>query len=315
MSHPPDSPASTLVLHHYPGSPFAEKARLMLGYKGLRWSSVIIPSIMPKPDLVALTGGYRRTPVLQIGADVYCDTARIATLLEALQPEPTLFPARHPLAPMLAQWADSTLFWTVIPYTMRPEGLAHVFAGQPPEAVKAFGADRASFTAGMRRMTLADAAAQLPQHLAALQAQLADGRGYLFGDTPCIADFSVAHGLWFIHRVPPLAGVFDGYPALAAWLGRMLAIGHGHVDRIDSTEALRMAASAIGHAAVQVQPGLGFAEGQAITVAANDYGTDPVAGILIGLTVDEVVLQRHDERAGWVHVHFPRQGFQIKEQK
>ena len=60
-------PAQLLILHHYPGSPFAEKIRLILGFKGLHWSSVIIPNVMPKPDVIALTGGYRKTPVLQIG--------------------------------------------------------------------------------------------------------------------------------------------------------------------------------------------------------------------------------------------------------
>ena len=51
-----------LILHHYPTSPFAEKIRLVLGYKNLDWKSVIIPMIMPKPDVVALTGGYRKPP-------------------------------------------------------------------------------------------------------------------------------------------------------------------------------------------------------------------------------------------------------------
>jgi len=55
---------SELILHHYPNSPFAEKIRLILGHKKLPWKSVFIPMIMPKPDLTALTGGYRKTPVL-----------------------------------------------------------------------------------------------------------------------------------------------------------------------------------------------------------------------------------------------------------
>jgi len=70
-----------LILHHYPVSPFAEKVRALLGFKKLAWQSVLIPMMMPKPDVVALTGGYRRTPILQIGADVYCDTALIARVL------------------------------------------------------------------------------------------------------------------------------------------------------------------------------------------------------------------------------------------
>ena len=74
-----------IILHHYDTSPFSEKVRVMLGVKGLSWRSVIQPVIMPKPELVPLTGGYRRIPVLQIGADVYCDTQVILAELEARQ--------------------------------------------------------------------------------------------------------------------------------------------------------------------------------------------------------------------------------------
>src|SRR4030095_12983581 len=100
----------TVVLHHYWGSNYAEKARLMLGLKGIPWKSVIIPDIMPKPGLVALTGGYSKTPGLHIGADVYCDTKRIADELEARWPRPTLFPnGRMGIADVVQYWADGAL--------------------------------------------------------------------------------------------------------------------------------------------------------------------------------------------------------------
>src|SRR5439155_381795 len=86
-----------IILHHYWESPYAEKIRRILGFKRLAWRSVIIPMIMPKPDLTALTGGYRKTPVLQLGADIYCDTDLITGTIERLHPEPTLFPPVWPL--------------------------------------------------------------------------------------------------------------------------------------------------------------------------------------------------------------------------
>jgi glutathione S-transferase len=315
MTTPPADLGSALVLHHYDGSPFSEKVRLMLGYKGLAWQSVKVPPILPKPDVVALTGGYRKTPFMQVGADIYCDTALIARLLEQRAPQPTLFPSSAPLAPLLAQWADSTLFWTVIPYTMQPQGLAQIFQGAPPEALKAFAADRAPFTAGMRRQTVADATANLGAHLAALEAQLADGRRWLFGDQASIADFAVAHCAWYVRRGGPVAAIFQPYPQFSAWLARVLAVGHGASQPLGSEQALALAAQAgvsQGHAPCAVQPGLGFDAGAAVTVAAIDYGVDPVAGRLVGLTADEVVIERHDARAGTLHVHFPRQGFQIR---
>ncbi len=304
-----------LILHHYDGSPFSEKVRLMLGFKGLAWRSVKVPVILPKPDVVALTGGYRKTPFMQVGADIYCDTALIAQLLESRAPAPTLFPASAPLAPVLAQWADGTLFWTVIPYTMQPAGQAHVFAGMPPDMLKAFAADRAPFTAGMKRQTVADATANLGAYAAMLDAQLADGRAFLFGDDASVADFAVAHCVWYVQRGGPVAQIFAPHTHLLAWLGRVQAFGHGAPEKLRSDEAIAIAAAAAGHAPTQVQGGLGFEAGQAITVTPTDYGCDPVAGTLVGLSGDEVVLRRTDERAGTVHVHFPRAGFQIKTEK
>ncbi len=304
-----------LILHHYPTSPFSEKVRLILGFKGLAWRSVHIPPVMPKPDVVALTGGYRRTPFLQVGADVYCDSALIARLLEQRQPAPTLYPASAPLAPQLAQWADSTLFWCAVAWTMQPAGMAALFNNPPPEMLKAFAADRAAFTAGMRRMTFADASVQLRGHLAALDAQLARGGPWLLGAEPSIADFSVAHCLWFIRRGGPVAEVLAPHAALCAWLDRVLALGHGRSTPMDSAEAVALAAAATGHAPAEVGTGLGFAAGEAVVVRSTDYGSDPVAGTLVGLSAGEVVLRRTDPRAGTVHVHFPRIGFEIKKEQ
>src|SRR5258705_13318257 len=105
-----------LILHHYPLSFYAEKIRRILAYKKLPWRSVEQPMMMPKPDLTALTGGYRRIPVLQIGADVYCDTELIARRLEALQPNPPCFPAKEAgLARLIEDWADHRFTSQIVP--------------------------------------------------------------------------------------------------------------------------------------------------------------------------------------------------------
>ncbi|HKW82161.1 MAG TPA: glutathione S-transferase N-terminal domain-containing protein, partial [Burkholderiaceae bacterium] len=151
-----------LILHHYATSPFSEKVRFVLGHKGLAWRSVVVPMIMPKPDVVALTGGYRRTPFLQIGADVYCDSALMCRVLDRLQPQPPLYAhTDRGLADIVSQWADMALFWAAVPYTLQPAGFAYAFGNVPPEEIQALAADRAAMTAGMRRATLVDATAQL----------------------------------------------------------------------------------------------------------------------------------------------------------
>jgi glutathione S-transferase len=111
---PPGPDAASPILHHYDFSPFSEKIRLALGIKGLHWQSVIAPSVMPKPELVALTGGYRHIPVLQIGADVFCDTRTIVRELDRRWPSPPLDdPATSGLATAVEAWAESDLFWPI----------------------------------------------------------------------------------------------------------------------------------------------------------------------------------------------------------
>jgi glutathione S-transferase len=308
---------SDLILHHYPMSPFAEKVRLILGFKQLPWRSVLIPSVMPKPDVVALTGGYRKTPVLQVGADIYCDTALIARLLESRQPMPTLYPASAPLAPLLAQWADGTLFQAAVCWAMQPAGVSAILGSLLPEVVQGFAADRAAMRGSLPRLTLPDGTVQLKAHLSALNAQLAQGGPWLLGAVPCIADFSAGHCLWFIQRSQPVAHLLDAYPTVTAWLDRLLAIGHPTAQRMSSTEAIAVAAAAAAtqrYAPVAVAADHGFEPGQTVSVAATDYGGDRVSGALVGLSTDEVVIRRQDPRAGTVHVHFPRFGFQIKKE-
>jgi glutathione S-transferase len=304
-----------IILHHYPLSPFAEKIRTILGFKQLRWNSVIIPLIMPKPDLTALTGGYRRTPVLQIGADIYCDTALIADVLERIAPAPSLYPA--PVAGMariLAQWADSTLFWTAITYAFQPAGRASLLCGMSPEEMKAFGADRAAMRGAMPRMAAAEATASLADYIWRLDNMLADGSPYLLGTQPTIADFSVYHPLWFVRKATALAGILDAAPKLSAWLDRMEAIGHHRFDSMDAGQALQAArfGAPSNCKDLPFSDTHGIALGERVIITPTDYALDPVEGELVAATANEFALRRSDERAGSVHVHFPRVGFQLK---
>jgi glutathione S-transferase len=305
-----------LILHHYPTSPFSEKIRLVLGYKNLAWKSVIIPSILPKPDVLALTGGYRKTPFLQIGSDVYCDSALICDVLEHLQPTPTLYPAEHKgLARIVAQWADSTLFWAAMAYNLQPKGAAAMFEGAPPEVAQAFGADRAAMTVGMTRLRPADATAAYKSYLRRI-ANMLDGQDFLMGRAPCVADFAVYHPLWFSRkRVPVMAGILDATPGVLAWMDRMAAIGYGPMEKYSATESIAACAASTG-AAVQndttFQDEHGIALGSQVTVSAESFGPEPTEGELVAATRTRYTLRRTDERAGTVHVHFPRIGFVLK---
>jgi glutathione S-transferase len=306
---------SDLILHHYPSSPFAEKIRLVLGYKKLAWKSVFIPRIMPKPDVVALTGGYRKTPVLQIGADIYCDTALICDVLEHRQPTPTLYPEHAKgVARILAQWADEKLFWAAMGWNFSPAGAAQMFGDAPPEAAKAFGEDRAKMRLGMPRLPAGDAAAAYRSYLRRLANQLSE-QPFLLGGAPCVADFAAYHPIWFTRtQTSVMAHILDATPGVTAWMDRMAAIGHAPAEKFSSQQAIELAAAS-SPAPLKDEPFQdehGIALGSRVTIAAESFGPEPTEGELVAATRMHYTLRRTDERAGTVHVHFPRIGYLLK---
>ena len=213
-----------IILHHYETSPYSEKVRLGLGLKGLAWASVEIPIIMPKPDLTALTGGYRKTPVLQIGADIYCDSQLIMRELERRHPSPSFYPAGRGTADALAWWAEKTMFSPAV-------GVA--FAKRPDALPEGFLEDRAKFSGRNIDPAVMTAAVpylldQLRAHFYWLDQMLADGRSFLQGAAAGLADLAAYHPVWFLKRnFGPAPAPLDGFPRLLDWAERVAAIGHG----------------------------------------------------------------------------------------
>ena len=307
---------NTPILHHYHTSPFSEKVRLVLGYKNLAWRSVLVPSIMPKPDVLALTGGYRKTPFLQIGADVYCDTALMCEVLEHLQPQPTIYPeATKGVARVLAQWADTTLFWAAMAYNLSPKGTAAMFADAPPEVAKAFSADRAAMSVGLTRTRPGDATVAYKSYLRRL-AHMLDQQDFLLGSAPCVADFAAYHPLWFTrNRVRVMADILQATPSVLAWMDRMAAIGQGQVEKFSAAQAIAECAAstplALAPDAV-FQDEHGIPLGSTVTIGAETFGQEATEGVLLAATRTRYTLRREDPRAGVVHVHFPRIGFVLR---
>lgn len=305
---------SDIILHHYATSPFSEKVRLVLGYKKLPWKSVLVPAIMPKPDVQALTGGYRKTPFLQIGSDVYCDSALICDVLEHIQPAPTLYPESHKgLARVLGQWADTTLFWAAMAYNLQPKGAMTMFTS--PDAAKAFGADRGAMTTGMTRLRPGDATAAYKSYLRRI-ANMLDGNDFLMGNSPCVADFATHHPLWFTRsRVPVMASILEATPQVLRWMDRMEALGHGSFEKMSAIDAIAVCAGSTRATAdidETFQDEHGIPLGSQVTISAETFGPEVTEGELVAATRTRYTLKRVDERAGVVHVHFPRIGYVLK---
>jgi glutathione S-transferase len=309
-------PEPELFLHHYPRSPFAEKVRLAFGIKGLRWRSVIQPRIAPKPALTALTGGYRRIPVLQIGADIYCDTRRILAELDRRFPVPGLVPpGTGGEAEMIAAWADRALFADAL-------GLVFGLHGDrfPPE----LHTDRARFTAG--RFDGWDSVrmkAMLPAlrdrfriHLAWLERLLGDGRAFLLGPAPSLADLASYHPLWYARGNLDDVGGLGRHPAISAWMARLDAIGHGAMREATPEEALAVAREARPADAPGVDPDDPNRRlGERYVVTPDDWGFDPVAGALVSAGPEAIALRRDDPLVGTVVVHFPLDGFVVERER
>jgi glutathione S-transferase len=299
-----------IILHHYETSPYSEKVRTGFGLKGLAWASVEIPIIMPKPNLTALTGGYRKTPVLQIGADIYCDSQLIIRELERRYPSPSFYPAGRGAADALAWWAEKTMFSPAV---------GVVFAKKPDALPEGFLEDRAKFSgrnidpAAMMAITpyLLD---QLRAHLNWLDQMLADGRSYLQGPNAGIADLAAYHPVWFLKQnFGSVAAPLNGFPKLLAWAERVAAIGHGERRQMTSQEALAVAGAATSIVSIAADPHdpIGRSPGQRVTVTPDDTGRDPVVGELVASNVHEIVIRRSDPVVGEVCVHFPRAGFVV----
>lgn len=292
-----------IILHHYPSSPFSELLRVALGRKGLAWHSVTIPIMAPKPDLVLLTGGYRKTPVLQIGADIYCDTAIAVEALERVQPTPSLFPA--PLgraAIFVAMWAAGPLFMPSVGSAM---------SGSTSQLPQAFWDDRkALFGMDPERMTKAapHLRAQFAVSLARLEDSLSDGRTFLAGDEAGYADFALYMNVWFQRLFAPNPSVLAPYPMVGLWAERVAAIGHGTPSDMSAQDALAVARGAAPTVEPSVDKDCGFVAGQAVTVRTEDPGANPVAGTLVRLTARDIAVVRDDPLVGTVAVHFPRLG-------
>ena len=303
-----------LILHHFDWSPFAEKARMCLALKGLAWQSVQIPMIMPKPDLTLLTGGYRKTPVLQIGADVYCDTNLIGRLLEERHPTPSLFEnGSRGLSQALAFWADKAFFEPAA-------GLSMGINKEVPEAVIE---DRKRFFNFMDfdrlEAEVPHMYTQLLGHLDLLDQHLSDDREFFLGAVPTLADVNVYFVLWLCRTfLPPLHVRLAALPRVCAWEARVrsLAEARGLNKREDiaaeaALDVARAATPAAG-GGVDADDPLQLQPGERVSVAADDYGKDPVCGTLHTLQRHEVAVLREHARVGQVAVHFPRLGYRVE---
>jgi glutathione S-transferase len=301
------------IIHHYPQSPVSEKIRMAMGLKNIAWRSVEQNRLPDRPELLAMTGGYRRLPVLQIGADIYCDSQVIFREIERRTPEPTLFPNKEYGLPFaLSRWTDGAMFDLAMRVSFAP------VADNLPRALVA---DRARLYLGPDgdfKKEVADlphVLAQLRPQLGWFEAQLAADKLYLVGDKPGMADLLAWFLVWFLRGRNPRADELLGeFPALLAWEARMKAIGHGRASSMTPAEALAVCKATDPLTKEKSDPldPQGLAPGMRVAVTPISVGGEAaVTGHIIALDRDTIVIRRNGPACGIVAVHFPRVGYRV----
>jgi glutathione S-transferase len=304
--------ATDIILHHFDSSPFAEKVRIAFGIKGVVWRSVEVPKLMPKPALTALTGGYRRVPVMQVGADIYCDSQLIIREVDNRFREPTLFSSgRRGMPFALGMWTDRAFFMASI-------GLITANFGET--YTEEYKKDRAQLlgrpfdlkTIKKRQSANKD---QWRAFAAWLEDHLGDGKPWVMGDTPGLADINSYMNIWYlVHAFPAGANLYlEEFPFVRAWRERMVGKGHGDRRDLAPADALDIAKHATPEMTVAQDPHdpIGRAPGDRVAVTPEDYGKDPVVGKIVSSSSQHIALKREDPDLGELVVHFPRAGYVV----
>lgn len=299
------------IIHHYPQSPASEKVRAFLGLKGIEWKSVIIPRIPPKPKLTALTGGFRLTPVMQIGADIYCDTTCIISELESRYPDPEMIPPGMPSAEWHMGGADDVeLFKTAIAIVFS-DGLDHMPRGFAQDRIGLYfdGADKNSYFTD----NLSNNLDIIRAYFDKIDTAVASNQ-YVRGDAPSVSDAVGYYIAWFLRgRYSGGPDLIATFPLLESWEARIRNIGHGKEVHYSDDAALEdgKSNSPVVGLGVTASDTFGLELGQNISVRPADDENVSI-GSLITLTDERVSIKRTDNVLGDLAIHFPRSGYVIE---
>jgi glutathione S-transferase len=304
---------SDLILHHYWPSPFAHKIRLALGLLGNSWKSVEIPRVPPKPLLMPLTAGYRRTPVLQSGADVYCDTQNIVRALTEITDNHQLLPTKLS-GKILAftDWADGAVFNLAARVV-----LTSALDTAPPEFIQ----DRGGLYFGPNwtpeglRSQLPGVILQLAAHLNSIDSGLGAQGGFMSNDLS-YADVTIAYLAWFIR------GRWDQGPEFLQQFANIERIErevHEAVrevyEDLSAEDALKIAVKSESRSpsGVTEQCGGTLKQGVQVAIKPQAETSDPATvGRLRYLDRVRVSIDHCGPEVGDVVVHLPIAGYQIQ---
>ena len=304
------SGSQTPILYHYSASPYSEKLRLALGMAGMQWGSVIVPSQPPRPLLDAFFAGYRRIPVLQIGAHFYCDSALAFDVLAEVSDRLTQTGRLSAPEELLRQHAEERIFFAVINAASPISVLRLLAQDLGFLGLFRFLKDRSDMMRGSTVEKLSQgAAARLVKDFVEQLNSLLKLDQFLAGAHAGYLDLCCYHPLWMasvinretLSALPPL---------VQAWMQRVAALGHGSPIPICQNEIHdKVIADRFQNFVGEVSGP--FEQGSLVSVRPTDYARDSTEGYLVLLDEYQCVIKRNAPSGEAVFLHFPTIGFEV----
>lgn len=304
-----------IILHRSLKSPYSQKAMLMLDYENLEWKSVLSSKGVPRPIQEKLVGEYsRRIPVLQVGADLYCDTDMIAKKIAELSGDKNLDRLNFSEEIQKENFRvedenfmallGSMSLWNFIVSYLKSIKLKNTF-----ELIT----DRAKASRGavnpLKIRTKAEWAKILENDLPRLDKILEENNFLLKTDKPTFYDFTVFTSIWYMDFLNEVK-ILDKCTNLKAWLTRMNEFSNNHIEEINPIDSLNIAKE---NTPLPISDELKKSDkiGKPIAVEINDSIAgalqSKLTGILVGEDDYKYIVKRENETVGTVHVHIPKQ--------
>lgn len=298
---------STPILYHYPMSPFSEKIRATMGVLDAEWHSVTVPASPPRSDLSPFIGGYRRIPVLQVGAQFYCDSQ---LAYDALVERTSELRVLSPEDEHFRQWAETDVFFAVLSAQKPSTVMRFLIRELGVRGSLYFVRDRARMmrVSALNVLPTADSSSLIERYVAALSERLVD-QAFLSGLSPRYLDVCCYHPLWMAERVNSKVCLHWPEP-VRAWAKRMQALGHGSkLSTSDGDIEAAIRSDEVDMTNWSLAPG--WRLGEAVVVSPLDYGLDPSWGQLTSLCDQRIVIRRRAPSGASIYLHFPRNGFSV----
>lgn len=305
------SESQTPILYHYLASPYSEKLRLALGVTGIQWGSVIVPAQPPRPSLDIFLSGYRRIPVLQIGAHFYCDSAlafdALAGVSDRLKPAGPLSKADE----LLRRHAEDRIFFAVIAAASPISVLRLLAQDLGLFGVFRFLKDRSGMMKGSTVEKLSQrAAARLVEDFVMQLNGLLKQDQFLGGAHAGYLDLCCYHPLWMasvinretLSALPPM---------VQAWMRRIAALGHGRSVLVSERQIYDRVTGDRFQDFVGELSGA-FARDSLVSVRPTDYARDSTEGHLVFMDEHQCVIKRNLPSGDAVFLHFPISGFEVR---